>query len=100
MKIFKLTAGLAIGYVLGTRAGRDKYDQIAAAARKAHTHPAVTQAQQKAKELLGYPGVTPSTHDAAASTPATALAEPAPRAAHRPRKPTVVAPDLISEPLA
>jgi hypothetical protein len=53
MKVIKLAAGLAIGYVLGSRAGRDKYEQIVATARKAQGHPAVTQAQQKAKELLG-----------------------------------------------
>jgi hypothetical protein len=53
MKVIKLAAGLAVGYVLGSRAGRDKYEQIVATARKAQNHPAVTQAQQKAKELLG-----------------------------------------------
>ena len=52
MKVFKLAAGLAVGYVLGSRAGREKYDQIAAAARKAQGHPAVAQVQQKARALL------------------------------------------------
>jgi hypothetical protein len=52
MKVVKLAAGLAIGYVLGSRAGRDRYEQIVAATRKAQNHPAVTQAQQKAKDLL------------------------------------------------
>ena len=32
--IAKLAAGLAAGYVLGARAGREKYDQIVAVARK------------------------------------------------------------------
>lgn len=34
MRIGKLAVGLAAGYVLGARAGREKYEQIAAAARK------------------------------------------------------------------
>lgn len=49
MKVFKLAAGLAVGYVLGSRAGREKYEQIVAAARRAQSHPAVTQARQKAR---------------------------------------------------
>jgi hypothetical protein len=51
VKVFKLAAGLAVGYVLGSRAGREKYEQIVAAARRAQSHPAVTQAQQKARAL-------------------------------------------------
>jgi hypothetical protein len=51
MKVFKLAAGLAVGYVLGSRAGREKYEQIVAAARRAQGHPAVMHAQQKAKAL-------------------------------------------------
>jgi hypothetical protein len=53
VKVFTLAAGLAVGYVLGSRAGREKYEQIVAAARKARNHPTVTQAQQRAKEMLG-----------------------------------------------
>jgi hypothetical protein len=72
MKVIKLAAGLAVGYVLGSRAGRDKYEQIVATARKAQNHPAVTQAQQKAKELLGGTS-TPETgtDPVPATTPAT-----------------------------
>ena len=53
MKVLKLAAGFGIGYVLGSRAGRDKYEQIVAAVRRAQSHPAVAQAQQKAQTLLG-----------------------------------------------
>ena len=67
--MFKLTAGLAIGYVLGSRAGRDKYEQIAATARKVQAHPAVTQARQTVRARLGAP--TPS------SEPGTAEIQPA-----------------------
>jgi hypothetical protein len=71
MKVIKLATGLAIGYVLGSRAGRDRYEQIVATARKAQSHPAVTRAQQKAKELLGA-GSTPETgtEPVPATTPA------------------------------
>jgi hypothetical protein len=52
MKVFRLAAGLAVGYVLGARAGREKYDQIAAAARKLANHPTVVDAQAKIKGLV------------------------------------------------
>ena len=52
MKVLTLAAGVAVGYVLGTRAGREKYEQIRANARKLSSHPSVVQAQDKAKELL------------------------------------------------
>jgi hypothetical protein len=48
-------AGFATGYVLGTRAGREKYDQLVKMARTASEHPAVQQAagvvQAQATEL-------------------------------------------------
>ncbi|BEL04263.1 hypothetical protein Q0Z83_024540 [Actinoplanes sichuanensis] len=53
MKVLKLAVGFAAGYVLGSRAGREKYEQIAAAARKASNHPTTIQAQERAKALLG-----------------------------------------------
>jgi hypothetical protein len=49
MKILTFAAGLAAGYVLGTRAGRDKYEQIVASARRATKHPTVVQPQETAK---------------------------------------------------
>ena len=52
MRIVKLTAGFALGYVLGSRAGREKYEKIAATARKIGGHPTVVQAQQTTKGLL------------------------------------------------
>ncbi|MFC7533258.1 hypothetical protein [Actinoplanes sp. GCM10030250] len=56
MRIVKLAAGLAVGYVLGSRAGREKYEQIAATARKVSAHPSVVQAQEKAKTLISPSG--------------------------------------------
>ena len=38
-----LVAGLGAGYVLGTRAGRERYEKIVAAARKVAEAPAVRQ---------------------------------------------------------
>jgi len=50
-------AGLGVGYVLGARAGRKRYDQIAAAARKVWETPGVQrqvhQAQDFAAEKVG-----------------------------------------------
>lgn len=37
-------AGLGVGYLLGTRAGRDKFDQIVGQARKAWDHPTIQEA--------------------------------------------------------
>jgi hypothetical protein len=34
MKVLALAAGLAAGYVLGTKAGRERYNQIVQGARK------------------------------------------------------------------
>jgi SLT domain-containing protein len=52
MKVLKLAAGFAVGYVVGSRAGREKYEQLAAYARKTSNHPTVVQAQERAKTLL------------------------------------------------
>jgi hypothetical protein len=52
MKTLTFAAGLAAGYVLGTRAGREKFDQIVQQVRKVGAHPAVVQAQEKAKDLI------------------------------------------------
>lgn len=44
MKRLWLMAGFAAGYVLGARAGRHRYDQIAAAARQVRRRPELQQA--------------------------------------------------------
>ena len=43
-----LTIGIALGYVLGARAGRDRYEQIKRGAVAARNHPAVAQLGQQA----------------------------------------------------
>jgi hypothetical protein len=92
MAMIKLVAGLAVGYVLGSRAGREKYEQIAATARKVNAHPTVVQAQEKAKALVstGTDKATAKLHSAAVvqDEPATVVPAKTPRPA--PRKPAPV----------
>lgn len=47
---YKLTfvAGLAIGFVLGTRAGRERYEQLKKSARQLSQNPAVRNAAESA----------------------------------------------------
>ncbi|WP_229070211.1 hypothetical protein [Actinoplanes sp. DH11] len=75
MALMKLAAGLAVGYVLGTRAGQEKYEQIAVTARKVAAHPTAVQAQEKAKALISTSVDTVNTRlDTAAAEQATAPA--------------------------
>ena len=50
-------AGMAAGYILGAKAGRERYEQIKQAAQKVAGHPKVQQAandlQQNAVQLFG-----------------------------------------------
>jgi len=48
-KILLVAAGAA-GYVLGARAGRERYEQIAQQAQKIWTNPTVAQKRQEAKD--------------------------------------------------
>lgn len=51
-----LFIGLAVGYVLGTRAGRERYEQIATAYRKlSRTQPAI-ELQAQAREVAARAG--------------------------------------------
>ncbi len=101
MKVLTLAAGCAAGYVLGSRAGRDKYEQIVAAARKAQDHPVVTQVQEKAKQLLSSAktAASPDTSTDADTTPAVADLGAKHRSARRQPQSSVTAPDLATEPL-
>jgi hypothetical protein len=47
---YRLTfiAGLAVGYVLGTRAGRERYEQLRKAARRVAENPAVRNTAETA----------------------------------------------------
>ena len=46
-----LVVGLAVGYVLGTRAGREKYDQMVAQARKLWNDPRVQKQVKNAEQF-------------------------------------------------
>ena len=52
MKKLTLLAAAGAGYVLGARAGRERYDQISAAARKIAGNPQVQAAASKAQETV------------------------------------------------
>jgi len=81
MKIVTLATGFAVGYVIGSRAGREKYEQIVQATRRATNHPAAVQAREKVKTLLNAGGV------GYASRPADTDEEPGPAvlvAGHQP----------------
>ncbi|MGC5342612.1 YtxH domain-containing protein [Streptomyces sp. DT24] len=49
---YRLTfiAGLALGYVLGTRAGRERYEQLRKSARQVAQNPAVRNAAEAAAQ--------------------------------------------------
>jgi hypothetical protein len=51
MKVFVL--GVAVGYVLGTRAGRERYDQLVRAYRTLADHPMVQGAAGVVRAKLG-----------------------------------------------
>ncbi|MDH6138854.1 MULTISPECIES: hypothetical protein [Kitasatospora] len=45
--------GAAAGYVLGARAGRQRYEQLAEAARRVAQHPVVQDATHRARRTAG-----------------------------------------------
>jgi len=51
MKI-PLAAAFAAGYVLGSRAGRDRYEEIKAGAQKFASNPRVQSAKDKAQDTV------------------------------------------------
>lgn len=67
-KLFTLTV-FGAGYVLGARAGRERYEQIASGARKVAGNPKVQAASSKAQETIAQqaPVVAEAVKDKAAS---------------------------------
>jgi hypothetical protein len=53
MRKLTFLAGLALGYVLGTRAGRERYEQLRKTARDVSQTPAVQSAARNAKQAAG-----------------------------------------------
>ena len=79
MKVFLL--GAAIGYVLGARAGRDRYDQIVRTYRRLLDHPAVQGAagvaRAKVEEKTGLGARSKATkHHTDGHRPATSTTGP------------------------
>ncbi|BCY10074.1 hypothetical protein [Actinoplanes sp. L3-i22] len=89
MGMLKLAAGVAAGYVIGAWAGRDKYEKIAATARKVSAHPTVVQTQAKAKALISEKAAEVRPEPA---TPAYTPPAPMSRTAPAPRVPVVAEP--------
>jgi hypothetical protein len=50
MRKLPLLAAAAVGYVLGTRAGRDRYEQIKSGARRVSQNPKVQSVAHKAQD--------------------------------------------------
>jgi hypothetical protein len=48
-----LAAGLAAGYVLGTRAGRERYQQLTASAKRLADDPSLQRLQEELNNLFG-----------------------------------------------
>jgi hypothetical protein len=99
MRLLTVAAGVAVGYVLGTRAGREKYEQIVASTGRLRENPTAGQAVQTVQELLKSP--TPALPAAATATRTeTGTGEPSTPAAPKPRKRTpakeTAKPDLES----
>lgn len=51
-------AGMAVGYVLGARAGRERYETIRSVARRVRSHPAVQRAATSLGQQAGDLAVT------------------------------------------
>jgi hypothetical protein len=51
MKKLPLLAAAAVGYVLGSRAGRERYEQIKTSARRVSQNPKVQEVAHKAQDV-------------------------------------------------
>ena len=101
---FSFLAGFAAGYVLGTKADPQRYEQIKAAAVKIKDNPTVQQTTQQVTETVkGKANEAVSrakSHNGSSSTPST-TAEPSPLLAARtvdPLEVPVLADDELGSP--
>jgi hypothetical protein len=99
MKVVTLAAGLAVGYVLGTRAGREKYEQIVATVRKVSGEPSTVDAGSSGSSVAAAEPAPPATDLAPDldADPESAPTTPAPRRTRR--KPVITPPDTATAPL-
>lgn len=54
MRKFMFAVGLAVGYVLGAKAGRQRYDQIVTLAQRIRTNPTVSNTASTLREQAGH----------------------------------------------
>jgi cytoskeletal protein RodZ len=103
MRVMRLAAGLAVGYVLGSRAGRESYEQIVAAVRKVGGHPPVAESNEATENPISTSADPRTSKPAAGTTPDEPTApagEAAPAVTAVPRTPkkrtksTVTAPSV------
>ncbi|GAB3254727.1 hypothetical protein [Nocardioides dilutus] len=71
-KKLSLLVAAGAGYVLGARAGRQRYEQIVAGARRFAGNPKVQAAAGKARETVGHHG----DHDDDSARPSTPAGQP------------------------
>ncbi|MER7283123.1 hypothetical protein ABT369_52720 [Dactylosporangium sp. NPDC000244] len=76
MRLLTLAAGAAVGYVLGARAGREKYEQIVASTGRLRANPTPGQAVQTVQELFSAPAPAAATPAKAVPTPVEAVPTP------------------------
>jgi hypothetical protein len=77
MKKLPILAAAGVGYVLGTKAGRERYEQIRSGARKVASNPRVQAATSKAQEAAK-DAVSTATSTAADKVRREASIQPAP----------------------
>lgn len=105
MAVMKFAVGLAAGYVLGTRAGREKYEQILATARKLSSGSGSSAgsdtptATVTAQPLVAGPSDTAGSAYSTADTTGSA-GNSVPRAPRRRTRSTVTTPAVTTDPLA
>ena len=87
MRLLTFAAGLTVGYVLGTRAGRDKYEQIVDKTRQLRAHPTVVHAQQKISSTIAAAGPATPSVDASSAALDDGVPGNTRKPAHR-RRPT------------
>jgi hypothetical protein len=55
MRWIPLAAGVAVGYVLGTRSGREKYVQLVEGLREVRANPTLDQVQKTVRNVTSPP---------------------------------------------
>ena len=78
---FGIAVGLAAGYVLGTRAGRERYQQLTASAKRLADDPSLQRLQEELNGLFG-PGRQEQTGGTSSETTVERVADYAADKAH------------------